>query len=275
MKSLKWIVLFLAMATFWSCESRLPFAPKDGNAISVHMAVDLSPIGATSSQLTSMTIRVTADDMDTVSANLSLQSGYASGTLSIPAGSNRTFTATGYVSDLAVLSGSTTVDLENGKSTAVNIDLNFLVPSVILTPSRSLVQTDSLLSIELAARQMLDLATFGVRIEFDPNFLRVEELIRKDDFLKSQGGSVNQMTFSRNNTDGSVEIILGIFPSTKAVSGDGSLAQIIFKALQPGQIALSLQTDPAIDPDLGLYDSQANRIEPLTLSGSVIIGSTP
>ncbi|HOX86476.1 MAG TPA: cohesin domain-containing protein [bacterium] len=261
--------------TTLACQSLAPTEPHGGDVITVQTALDLTAAGLSTTGLSRLALEVSASDMDTVRTDLTLSDGYARASLKVPAGKNRTFTALGYRQSDLVLRGSTTKDLQKGKEVKVEIEFDYLLPTVILSPPRLTVAADSQFTLYLAARQMQKLAAFGARLTFDPTRLRVEELGRENAFLTSQGGSITQMQFSRNNTLGQVDVVLGVFPAAKAVSGTGNIARVVFKALQNGPTSIELHLDKNTHADLGLYDDQAHVIEVLALSCAVTVTSAP
>ncbi|MBN1540856.1 hypothetical protein JW992_01840 [candidate division KSB1 bacterium] len=272
-KHLVIIALFFAIGP--ACQSLAPTSPHAIETITVRTAFDLAASGLSASSLTRMALVVSAEDMDTLRTDLTLSGGHASGSIDVPAGSNRTFSALGYRGTDLVLQGSTKVNLEKGKETQVKIDLTYLLSTVILSPPRVSVAADSQFTLYLAARQVQKLAAFGARVVFDPTRLRVVELGRENAFLTSNGGSVTQMQFSRDNTLGRVDVVLGVFPASKAVSGSGNIARIVFQPLQSGSTTIELHIDTETDADLGLYDDQANPIQALALACAVAVGNTP
>ncbi len=252
-----------------ACSQMGPNQPSPpGQSISVQTSLRL-PLSASS--LTRMDLVVTAEDMDTLRTDLTLEGGHAIGKIEVESGSARTFTVTGYKDTVRVLHGQDTVDLEAGKEVSLHIKLAFLLPALIVSPPDTTVGQDSTVTVRISGRQMQDLITFGARLTFDPSFLRIVGLSRLDDDLTQNGGQVNQMKFSHDNAAGTMNVILGVFPAAAAVDGDIDVAQITFKALQAGVTGLSLTADPADDPDLGLYNKNADRIHAFTLGGSVTI----
>lgn len=268
-------IFALLLLTGLSCHSLSPTAPRGTDMISVQTAINLSATGVSASSLSRMVLEVCGEDMDTLRTDLTVSGGYASGVIKVPAGESRTFTALGYQQDDLVLRGSTTVDLKKGEAIKVKIDLTYLRSTVILSPPRVTVAADSSFTLYLAARQVQKLAAFGARITFDPTYLKVTELGRENAFLTSNGGSITQMQFNRDNTLGHVDVVLGVFPAAKAVSGDGAIARMRFEPLKSGSTVIELHLDKETDADLGLYDNQAIAIGALALACTVTIQAAP
>ncbi|HPN32909.1 MAG TPA: cohesin domain-containing protein [bacterium] len=269
------LILALLLLTSLGCHSLNPTAPQAMDMISVQTAVNLSAAGVSASSLSRMVLEVCGEDMDSLRTDLTISGGYASGVIKVPAGENRTFTALGYQQDDLVLRGSTTVDLKKGEAIKVKIELAYLRSTVILSPPRVTVAADSSFTLYLAARQVQKLAAFGARITFDPTYLKVTELGRENAFLTSNGGSITQMQFHRDNTLGRIDVVLGVFPAAKAVSGDGTVARMRFEPLKSGSTVIQLHLDKETDADLGLYDNQAIAIKSLALACAVTIQAAP
>jgi hypothetical protein len=172
-----------------------------------------------------------------------------------------------------VLSGNTAYTAKSGADNEIEIALEFLVPALILSPAKATVNLNDSVTVYLSARKMTDLATFGARIHFDPAALQVIDLGREDEFLSKAGGVVMQAPggFTKDNVTGTVEIILSIFPSSKAVSGTGMVGRIVFRAVKEGSTELQLITDSSTDGKLGLYDKDAVLLESIALGSDITV----
>jgi hypothetical protein len=115
------------------------------------------------------------------------------------------------------------------------------------------------------------MSTIGTQVTFDTSKVLVKDLGREDTFLKSQGGSVNTLKFSKDNIAGKVDMVLGVFPGSASVSGDGKIGRIVFEARQKGVVDLHLLLDNTADPDLGLYDKNANLLYAIGLGGRITV----
>jgi len=151
-------------------------------------------------------------------------------------------------------------------------------PTVLVSPSSASVVVDEVFDIEIALKYVEELVGVGVRLNFDSDKLEVVELGREDDFLTSNSGAVNQLTFTSDNDEGYVKLVLGILPASASVSDmSGSargIGRITFRALSPGTAELLLSVDNTHDSDLGLYDSSAELIPDVeTESGNITISS--
>lgn len=268
------VILFAATSlVFLACNSQTPLTPSSHKEIAVHAAIPVHPSLAANNGLTSMELVVSGENMDTVRTDLSLTATGAEGQVNVPSGSQRTFAVTGYMNNIAALQGSTTANLEGGSPLELTINLDYLISTIILSPPQASVTQDSSVTIHLGARNVQNLAIFGARIQFDPLLLRVTDLGRKDSLLTHEEGSITQLEFSKDNSAGYVDVVLGIFPASSAVSGTGPIAEITFKGLTNGEANLELITDPSVDSDLGLYDRTANEITSLALGNRIQITS--
>jgi hypothetical protein len=140
-----------------------------------------------------------------------------------------------------------------------------------LSPIDTTVAKNSIFTVYIRAHHVVNLCTIGTLLTFNKDSLQVVDLGREDDFLKKNGGAVTQLLFSKDNANGRVKLILGIFPAAKAVSGEGAIARVVFKALQGKSTALHLSLDSTSDPDLGLYDQLANPMSAIALGSLITI----
>ena len=264
-------VLAIFLTALFGCGRLVPIEPKAINETAVSASIKFPYKGLSPQSLTKIVVQVTHADIDTIRKELILSAGGAKGQLEVPTGKLLTFTAIAYQGTTAVLSGSTQVKPEAGKTATVQILLNFLVPALILTPPDTSLSLGSEVAIYLEARHCTDLGTIGARLLFDNTKLQVVDLGREDAFLKSNSGSINQLKFSKDNTNGSVDVVLGVFPASAAVSGDGKIVKIVFKTVATGMANLAVSLDNAADSDLGLFDKNANLMDALALGGSVEI----
>jgi hypothetical protein len=124
----------------------------------------------------------------------------------------------------------------------------------------------------------VDLAGFEFDLAFDPDVLRVEDATLGG-LLGSTGRTAGALGPVINNTAGTVAFGGYSFGATAAAGGNGSLAQIRFRALAGGDSTLDLQNPLLADPagDLTLASSQDGQVEvsgeariylPLLLKGS-------
>jgi hypothetical protein len=220
-----------------------------------------------------MVLEVTGGGIQKIERELTMDEGGASGQVSVPVNKSLTYTVTAYRDETEVLGGSTEYTAKKGGGNDIQIVLDYLIPALILTPSRATLAVNGTLNVYLEARGVTDLATLGARITFDPGVLQVTDLGREDDFLIKGGGSVLPAPggFTKDNSLGRVTIILSIFPATKAVSGNGRVGRIEFKAIGFGTTPLDLSVDNAIDNSLGLFDKKADLMDSLGLGSELTI----
>jgi len=265
------LVMLFVVAGFSACSRLASTAPEDVDNVTIAASIQLPHKNFNWQTLTKMVLQVTGSNTDTIRSELTLSAGGASGKVEVPVGKLLTFTVTGYQDQIPVLSGSTQFKPEAGKDNKINISLNFLQTALILTPADSSVNVGDQLTLFLQVRHCTDLGTIGARILFDNTKLKVVDLGREDDFLKSQSGSVNQLEFTKDNTNGTVDIVLSVFPASAAVSGDGKIGRIVFQALSAGTANLSVSVDNTVDSDLGLYDKNAQLIQAFALGSRITI----
>jgi hypothetical protein len=257
-----------------SCSKLTPVSSGSDDEAAIVASIDMSQTGLSASAISSILMQVSGAGMDTVRKQLTLDGTKATLQLKVKAGKSRTFSAIAYQGTLAVLRGTTTIDLVAGKSTNVPISMEFSIAAVILSPPDTTVAKDASFTLYLKARHVTDLCTFGARISFDKTRLKVLDLGREDAFLKSGDGSINQLRFTKDTTTttGKIDIVLGVFPASKAVSGEeGMIGRIVFKALTAGTADLNISLDSTADSDLGLYDKNANLIPSIALGSRITV----
>jgi hypothetical protein len=217
--------------------------------------------------LTKILLQVSGEGIDTINQELTMEGSTARGQVKVPKKKDLLFSVTAYNDTVAVLSGSQVFNTKDGKT--VEIDLDFLVAALILSPPNVTVKKDSTVTFALSARHVTDLGTVGARVSFDASKLQVVDLQREDDFLTSQSGAVNQLVFSKDNTAGTVSLVIGIVPATAAVSGDGTIAKIVFKTQQTGTTDVDLSLDAGVDSDLGFFDKNADPLYAIGLGSRI------
>lgn len=222
--------------------------------------------------ITRALLLVTAANMDTIREDIVITGpGVITTKLRVPAGKERTFHATLYQDTLAVLHGQETIDLKSGQRIELKMTLQFLVPALALSPIDSTVNKNDVFTVYIHAHRVDSLCTIGSKVTFDPGKLQVVDIGRDDDFLKTNGGAIVQLQFTRNNDAGEVKLVLGIFPAGTAVSGSGRIAHIVFKAIDGPSADLILSLDHSHDADLGLYDKSAHLMSAVALGGKITI----
>jgi len=268
---LLYLGLFILFIVFTGCSRMTPNGPDKLSDVSVTTSLKLPHRGLSAASLTKILLEVTGPEIKKIEKELILIGTKASTSIKVPADKQLTFKVTAFQDTVAVLQGQANLKAKGGDKISLPIKLNFLVPAIILTPPDTKINAGDTLTVYLQARKVSDLSTIGARIKFDYTKLNVIELGREDDFLIKNGGTVNQLRFTKDNTKGTVEIVLGVFPASKAVSDSGKIGRIVFKALQADTVDLSLSLDNSFDSDLGLFDKNANLMYSLALGNRIII----
>ena len=137
-------------------------------------------------------------------------------------------------------------------------------PTVLLTSSATGAAIGEIVTANLGVKGLSELASIGVKITYDPYKVEIAGMTRTDTWLTSNGGTIQQMEFSSDNTAGSAKIVLSIFPTSKAV-GDTSetihnIAQLRVKAKSAGTATLTVSINNAQDSDLGIFNKSANLV---------------
>lgn len=251
------------------CGGIAPFGPEDTQDTAITASLNFSHGRILSLALTRILLQVSGKGIDTIEQELSLEGSTARGQVKVPKNKDLIFTVTAYNETMAVLSGSQPFNTKDGKTVQINLD--FLVAALILSPPTVTVKKDDTVTFSLSARKVLDLGVVGARVQFDAARLQVVDLQREDDFLTSQSGAVNQLVFTKDNTKGTVSLVIGIVPAAAAVSGEGTIAKIVFKTLQTGTTDVELSLDAEVDSDLGFYDKNADPLYAIGLGSRITV----
>ena len=256
-----------------NCTQSSPISPDDPDAVSVSASISIQKSALSALALTRMTLEVT-DQGNPIAGTpkvLTMTAGGASGQVKVPKDKMLTYIVTAYIDTVKVLQGSDSLKATAGGNNSIHITLGFLIPALILTPSDTTVTKGQNFTLYVQARQVTSMSTIGTRVQFDTSKVQIQDIGREDAFLKSNGGSVNTLKFTKDNDKGIVDIVLGVFPGSAAVSGNGKIGRIVFKAMETGTMDLHLLLDNTIDPDLGLYDKSANLLFAIGLGGRITI----
>jgi len=266
--------LLLALWVFYyGCSKDSPVAPPSTERSAIATSIRFSHVNFAASALDSLILTVTGEGVTQIHKSLTIEGTKARTQLEVPADKVLIMSATGYQDTTAVLYGEQQFTAEKGKVTSVTITLDFLVPTIILSPPDTTLQTGDQITIHLAARNVAEMATFGAQVEFDPTTLKVVELGRVDAFLKTNHGSVMQLEFNNDNEAGAVKAVLGIFPASAAVTGSGDIGEIVFEALQPDTTDIRIRIDNLQNSDLGLFDKNADLMYSVGLGSRLYIQS--
>ena len=268
-------VLFLLTAMFivfaLSCSQQTPLAPVVSEQSSIAAAIQFNEKNYAASALDSLILTVSGEGVAAIRRSLTIDGAKAQMQLEVPASKMLNMKVTGYQDSTAVLEGDEDFIAESGKVTNVNIKLGFLVPTIILSPPDTVLQKGDSIDVYLAARSVADMSTFGAEIHFDPAKLQVVELSRQDEFLKKNHGSVMQVSFTRDNVNGVVKAVLGIFPASSAVTGSGYVGKITFQAIETDTTDIWIKIDNQQDSDLGLFDKNADLMYSVGLGSRLFI----
>lgn len=269
------LLIMLALVLAIGCSKESPMAPVSNRGSAVATSIKLSDENYAASALDSLIMQVTGEGLDPIRRKLSIDGTKARMQLEVPAKKMLKMKVTGYQDTTAVLQGSQDFTAQSGQITNVQIKLDFLVPTIILSPPDSVIQKGDSVDVYLAARSVANMSTFGAEVHFDPTKLQVVSLSRQDDFLKKNHGSVMQVAFTQDNTLGVVKAVLGIFPASAAVSGSGFVGKITFKAIETDTTDIWIKIDNKQDSDLGLFDKSADLMYSVGLGSRLFIQQAP
>ena len=124
-------------------------------------------------------------------------------------------------------------------------------PRVSLKPASPEAQVGGTVTVTLDVQNVTNLFNSPVRLKFDPNLLRLNEVTRGS-FLAGDGKTV---IFTRNilNDSGDCIINLSRMPGDTGVSGEGTLLTFTFQALARGTTKIGI-------PSLTLSNSQSQPL---------------
>ncbi|MBN1561426.1 hypothetical protein JW998_14320 [candidate division KSB1 bacterium] len=253
------------------CSQDSPLTPEVVTKAGVATSIKLAQRGYAASSLDSLILIVTGEGVDRIKKSLVIDGAKAQTLLQVPIDVPLKMEVTGYQDTTPVLYGSKDFTAEKDATAQVQIKLDFLVPTLILSPPDTVLQTGNRIHVHLAARNVVDMSTFGAEVHFDPTKLQVVELEREDAFLRSNRGSIMQLEFTKDNSAGTVKAVLGIFPASSAVSGSGNIGVIVFEAIAPDTTDISIRIDNQAHSDLGLFDKNANLMYSVGLGSRLFI----
>ncbi|MBN1481987.1 hypothetical protein EH223_06650 [candidate division KSB1 bacterium] len=265
------VVLAGFLLLVMGCSKDAPLIPQIDNQSAVVTSIKLNQKGYAAVSLDSLILEVIGEGVTRIRKELIIDGTKAQTQIQVPVDEKLRMEVTGYQDSTAVLFGSQEFMAQKGETVPVEINLDFMVSTIILSPPDSSLKTGEQIAIHLAARKVLEMSTFGVLVHFDPTRLQVVELQREDDFLTSNSGSVMPMEFTKDNVAGTVKIILGIFPASAGVSGTGDIGKIVFEAIASDTTDISIQVDNRQNSDLGLFDKSANLIYSVGLGSRLFI----
>jgi hypothetical protein len=266
------LIFFATAALMIQCSKLAPTEPEPLHQSSVAASIHINQKNYKAADLDSLILEITGNGVKTIHHKIVFDGTKAQDQLQVPANKPLTVSATGYQDSTAVLYGSKPLEAQSaGQVNNVRIVLDFLVPTIILTPPDSVIQKDQQIEVFLSARNVVEMATFGCLVRFDPTVLQVVELGRQDDFLTLNRGAVTQLEFTQDNIAGTVRAVLGVFPASSAVSGSGNVGRILFKAIKSDTTDISIQVDNSKNSDLGLFNKSADLMYSVGLGSRLVI----
>lgn len=269
-KKLLFLALLFAVLLF-ACTQQSPLTPSSNGSSALSASLTFADEGISVASFDSLLLTITGQDMDPMKTALLLEGAQAATQIKVPADIGLLATVTAYKDSQLVMQGSDSVSVEKGKTTALSIRMDFMVPTLILSKPNSTVNNGDTVTLYLAARNVSNLATIGAQVEFDPEKLQVAELGRQDSLLMSNGGTVNQLLFKNDNANGTLDMVLGVFPSMSAVSGKGNIGRIVFTAIDTGITDLAIRIDNDKNSNYALFDQNADLMYAMGIGARVTI----
>ncbi|MDZ7723848.1 MAG: cohesin domain-containing protein [candidate division KSB1 bacterium] len=264
------VVILIFLVVSLSCSLQSPGGHTQGQS-SIAARISFNQAGLTPASFDSLVITITGDGISPIRDSLLLDGVKGRARINVPANKDLLATAVAYRDTRQVMSGADSFRVSDGETVPLSIMMNFLVPTIIVSPPDSTLSVGQSITLYLAARQVVNMATFGAQVQFDPAVLTVQELGREDAFLKSNAGNVNQLLFSKDNSGGTVDVVFGIFPASAAVTGQGTVGRIVFTAVDTGITDLSVRVDHDVNSNYALFDQNANLMYAMGLGGRITI----
>jgi len=268
---LVYLGLFILFIIYAGCGRMIPNGPDKSGDVSVITSLQMPHRGLSAASITRILLEITGADIAKIEQELFLSGTKAKASIKVPGDKQLTFKATAFQDTVAVLQGEKSLKTKGGETVSLPIKLDFLVPAIILTPPDTVITAGETVTVYLEARNVSDLSAVGTRIKFDETSLDIIDLGREDDFLKKNGGAVTQLSNPASDDPGTIDVVLGVFPASSAVSGSGKVGRIVFKALKADTVDLNISLDNAFNSDLGLFDKDADLVYSLALGNRIII----
>ncbi len=263
---------FILVTFILGCGLMTPNEPQTGDRVSIAASVNMPHQALATADLSSIVMVVTGNDIETIQTNLVLDGTKAKGTVDVPVDKQLTFTVSAYRDTVKVLEGSTVTTVKKGQANSIPITLDFLISAIILTPPDSVISVGDSISVFLQARSPDSLSAIGARVSFNQNSLQVVDLSVEQGYLESNGGNVNLLKFTQDNSNGTVDLVVGIFPASSYVNSvDGKVGKIVFRAISADTVDLGLSVNNEDDSDLGVFDYKADLVNSLGLGSRIII----
>ena len=111
----------------------------------------------------------------------------------------------------------------------INTEFNISIPGVTYTLSNSPINAGDTFTLDIGARNVIDLADWQFDISFNPTVLEVLE-VNEGDFMKQDGGSTYFQKGTIDNTAGKIEGLSSAILTDTGVNGTGVLLSVTFKA---------------------------------------------
>ncbi len=227
------VALLLALV---GCSKQPPNAGGSQPMVISALAKDLG-IG---SNVTRVTLTVTADDMETITAEAALSEGEAVFTLEVTIGEDRLFTMVAFdEDDVELYRGQRTIDVLGGQINELIIDLEPQVPMIKVTPIYRRVNTIENVFVQVRAYNIDSLFGVSFRLEFDSTLLSIESSEAGDFF---EGSDPIYFELLRANYI-AVGYTLRGTQQPQGVSGDGSLVELLLTPLAAGNSPLTVSRE--------------------------------
>ncbi len=143
-------------------------------------------------------------------------------------------------------------------------------PGVSYTFSKTPIHRDDTFTLDIGARDFLDLAGWQFDIIFDPAILEVINVI-EGNFLKMGGANTFFQTGTINNATGRITGFTAARTSPGGISGTGILLQVTFTAKAAGETDLTLRNVEFGHPTGALIPAGPHQIH-ITVGGRIATG---
>ena len=123
--------------------------------------------------------------------------------------------------------------------------------SASFNPGMAKAQVGKTFTVSLMLSNATDVFNAPVKVQFDPSVVKLNDVTRG----ALLGADGQQVIFTRNilNESGTASVVLNRLPGSGGISGSGSLVELVFEAVAPGETQIQV-------PGLTIRDSQMQSI---------------
>ncbi len=271
------IAILVIAGVIVSC-STLPSGQDPG--IAVTLDVPLQAASGLEQLVEAVTLRIYAEDMETMSFDMPVVKGRVSKTIEVLPGPDRIFEMSATDAEGRVLYfGADTVSIGQALDVAVNISLMPVILLMRVSPRYQEVNVETSCTIDIHIFNVDSLYGAAFKLLYNPNEIRIDDC-EEGGFLGTGDGVLFEKFLETGSpVDPNVDSAAISYTRTKdvyeyGVSGSGCLATIHMTplVLGPSEIRLTIHSEQALIKRQNGRFVPVDRIEELYLDGAVIVG---